>query len=198
MENQNTLKFSDIQKEILIGTLLGDAHLESRTQGRTYRAKFEQPSSKKEYIEHLYKVFQPWTSSSLRSNSENICFQTITHSSLRFYGQKFYNGKHKIVPKAIDKWLTPTAFAYWYMDDGSIKSKESKVVILNTQSFTLGEVELLCNALEKNFQFAASPRKQKEGYQIYISGNSYERFLEVIAPLIHDSMRYKIPSARKT
>jgi hypothetical protein len=33
----------------------------------------------------------------------------------------------------IRRWLTPKSLAYWYMDDGSFKSKSSKGTILNTQ-----------------------------------------------------------------
>ena len=71
------------------------------------------------------------------------------------------------------------------MDDGSIKSKQSKGVILNTQGFTETEVLLLCKI-----------RKQKDGNQIYISGHSYELLKSLIYSFIIDSMRYKFPKDR--
>jgi hypothetical protein len=43
-----------------------------------------------------------------------------------------------------------------------------------------------------------SERKQKDGYQIYVSGESFERFKEIVEPHIIDSMRYKIPIDRIT
>ena len=66
------------------------------------------------------------------------------------------------------------------MDDGSIKSKQSKGVLLNTQSFTLKEVELLCTVLLSKFGVEGSPRrtpseeKKGAGWQIYISGKCYQ------------------------
>lgn len=33
-------------------------------------------------------------------------------------------------------------------------------------------------------------------YQIYVSGYSYERFVELVNPYIIDSMKYKIPPPR--
>ena len=43
-EYKNTLKLTDIQKSILIGTLLGDGHLETQDEGKTYRLKIEHQS----------------------------------------------------------------------------------------------------------------------------------------------------------
>ena len=83
------------------------------------------------------------------------------------------------------------------MDDGSLKSKESKGVILNTHAFSLKEIELIIEALNRKFSIKATPRKQKEGYQIYISGESYEVFFSCIKPYLHDSMLYKVPKPRK-
>ena len=197
MDRGDSIKLSEVQREILVGTILGDAHLETRTKGATYRVKFEQSSEKKDYIEHLFEIFEPLTKSGLRTNRGNICFQTTTSAVFKFYGQQFYRDSRKIVPKLIAKWLTPRALSYWYMDDGSMKSSQSKGVILNTQSFTLSEVERLCQAIQSNFGLQVQPRRQKEGHQIYVSGNSFEDFVKLTEPYIHSSMRYKIPSARK-
>jgi hypothetical protein len=84
------------------------------------------------------------------------------------------------------------------MDDGSIKSRESKSVIFNTQGFIRNEVEQLVDVLRRNFKLEAKLQKQKEGFQIYISGNSYELFRELVDEYIHPSMRYKISPVRKT
>ena len=46
------------QKQVLFGTLLGDAHLETQNNGRTYRVKFMQSDAHKAYIFHLYSIFK--------------------------------------------------------------------------------------------------------------------------------------------
>ena len=49
------------------------------------------------------------------------------------------------------------------------------------------------------FGLKSSERKQKDGYQIYVSSvESFERFKEIIEPYVLDSMRYKIPIDRIT
>jgi hypothetical protein len=87
------------------------------------------------------------------------------------------------------------------MDDGSIKSKESKGVILNTHSFSLHDVELLCSVLKTNFNLIATPLRQTHKgfvyYQIYFSGHSFEQLSHLILPHLIPEMLYKFPSPRK-
>jgi len=198
------LTLSDFQRNILYGLLLGDAHLETQNAGQTYRLKIEQSIAHKAYVTHLYEIFKEWVKTEPRervvtrnnSVSTNITFQTLSHGAFRFYAQQFYAEGKKQVPKLIHRWLTPEALSYWYMDDGSIKSNESKGVILNTHGFDEADVTRLCEVLKQNFNLEAKPRKQRDGIQIYISGDSFERFLEVVEPFIIAEMKYKIPSAR--
>lgn len=201
------LKLSAEQKEILIGILLGDATLQSQNKGRTYRLMIEHSIKQRAYLEHLYHIFGEWvlTPPSLKTvvrfdgkTYTTLVFSTLSTSSLRFYAHQFYKNNHKVVPRLIKRWLTPKALAYWFMDDGSIKSKESKGVIINTQGYLKEEVVKLVEVLRKRFDLQAKLRRQKEGYQIYISGKSYETLQSLILPFILPEMRYKFPEARRT
>jgi hypothetical protein len=197
---------TDEQKEVLIGLMLGDGCLETQNKGHTYRLKIEQSLAHQAYVQHLYHLFHEWVLSepkvkqkvSGNHTSQNIAFQTVSHEAFRFFAHQFYKDGKKQVPKLIHRWLTPKAIAYWFMDDGSIKSKESKAVIFNTQCFTRNEVERLINVLQNIYDLQAKERKQKEGYQIYISGKSYEVFAEMITSYLIEEMKYKLPSPRKT
>ena len=204
-EYKKKLKLSKPQKEALMGLLLGDACLETQNKGHTYRLKIEQSVQHQAYVNHLYVLFSDWVLTPPRtrnvvsagSRSENIVFQTVSHSAFRFYAQQFYASGKKQVPRLVHRWLTPVSMAYWFMDDGSIKSKESKAVLFNTQGFINTEVVRLVQILQDKFGLEASVRKQKEGCQIYISGNSYEKFVELVSPFIIAEMRYKLPLPRK-
>jgi hypothetical protein len=195
-----SLKLSDVQSEMLVGLILGDAHLETQSNGRTYRVKFEYGSTQREYANHLYESFREWVRTppqvKLDATHNNVWFQTVSHSAFRFYAHQFYNEKRKCVPLLIHRFLTARGIAYWFMDDGSMKSRESKAVIFNTQGFAQKDVERLVECLRDTFSLEAVPRRQEEELQIYVSGKSFERFREIVHPYILPSMRYKIPADR--
>lgn len=207
---EKKLKLNALQKEVLFGVILGDAHLETQNNKITYRVKFEQSSKHSAYIDHLYEIFKNFVKTEPKSKvvtykngdqnktSLNIRFATISSNSFTFFGKQFYKENKKVIPKLIHRWLTPRALAYWYMDDGSMKSAQSKGVLLNTQSFSYAEVQLLCDVLTDKFKLYCWPRKQKnKTYQVYISGKSYETLHDCIYSFIIPEMQYKFPSPRK-
>ncbi len=205
---KQTLELSQLHHEVIVGMLLGDSCLETQNGGRTYRLKFEQSKAHEPYARHVYSLFREWVltpprekqgRSSNGTTTTNVVFQTVSHLAFRLYGRGFYPeaGKKK-VPETIGQWLTPRGLAYWFMDDGSAKSAQSKGVILNTQAFALDEVERLIDVLRGKFRLQASVRPQTDGYQIYVSGRSYEDLTGSIDPYVIKEMRYKVPQPRRT
>ena len=187
------------QRSIMVGTLLGDGHLETQNQGRTYRLKIEHSIKQKEYTDFFYQNFKSWANDAPKEKKKtvkgkpytNYYFQTRSVGEFRFYGQIFYNenGK-KVIPEFIDKLLTPLAVAVWFMDDGSAKSKQHKAQILNTQCFSKRDLRLLIEAFRKRFDIEAKLRSQKEGYQLIIPRP--EKFIELILPYLREEFYYKL------
>ena len=125
-------------------------------------------------------------------------FQTVSHEVFRFYAHQFYPEQKKRVPPLIHHWLTPRGLAYWFMDDGSQKSSQSKGVIFNTQGFERPDVERLTGVLQTQFALQASLRRQADGFQIFVSGSSYEDFMSLVEKYVTAEMRHKLPHARRT
>jgi hypothetical protein len=206
-KHKNTLRLNQQQREILVGILLGDACLETQDRGCTYRLKVEQSARHQAYVQHLYAAFQPWVLTPPRERTSvastgvttrSSVFSTVSHAAFRFYAQQFYEKRGKRVPKLIHRVLTPLALAYWFMDDGSMKSSQSKGVIFNTQGFQRPDVERLIVVLQSRFGLMAHIRHQADGFQIYVSGSSFEDFVKWVEPWIIADMRYKLPQARRT
>jgi len=204
---KHTLQLTSEQREALVGLILGDVCLESHNKGRTYRVKVEQSAQHESYVSHLHGLFDPWVlsppyrrqaSASNGSTTLSWAFNTVSHAAFRFYAHQFYGEQGKQVPELIHHWLTPRGLAYWFMDDGSMKSSQSKAVIFNTQGFVKHDVERLAVVLQTHFALQAKPRHQPDGYQIYVSGSSYDRFVQLIDPYLIEDMRYKLPQARRT
>ena len=202
---KTTLRLTDVQREIVVGVLLGDAHLETQNGGRSYRLKVEQGHRHAEYVSHLYSELREWVLTPPRPKmgktkgvtTLNLSFQTVSHEEFASYGSLFYRGRRKTVPESIRDIATARVLAYWYMDDGSMKSRQSKGVIFNTQAYDSSDIRRLTNVLE-GFGLEAWERRQSDGIQIYVSGDSYERFIELVSPYVIKAMRYKVPLTRRT
>ncbi len=199
--HKQQLKLTSRQREILIGLLLGDGHLETQNNGRTYRLKVEHSIKQRDYVDWLYAEFKDWVLTPpqlklgmrLEKTYKKYAFQTLSAPGLRFYAQQFYNKRKKVVPTQIAKWLTPLALAVWYMDDGSIKSKQHTTVLFNTQGFDEPDIVRLQTALLKNFGITTVIRKQQDGPQIYLLSGTIPQFRQAIENRIIPSMCYKLP-----
>lgn len=198
-------KLTTIQCEILVGILLGDASLQTESNGRTYRLRLVQSEEHKDYLFHLYDIFKNLTlSPPIRASFFDPrkagkkyfrwSFSTTQHACFRFYGHQFYDGNKKKVPNLIHKWLTPRSIAYWYMDDGAQKWKgKSLGVRFCTDNFIYKDVELLTHVLSEKYSLKTSLQKKGSGWRIYISTFSYEILKKLIFSYFVSSMVYKFP-----
>jgi len=59
--------------------------------------------------------------------------------------------------------LTPLSLAYWLCDDGCF-DKISRGIVLNTQGFTLEEVNLLAKTLDDKWSLKYAVYKNKNGF----------------------------------
>lgn len=191
------------QKEIIIGLMLGDGYLETQDRGRTYRLGVVHSFKEREYVKWLYEKLRNWCQSGIKEwqrkdGRKFVGFRTISSGSFRFYAHQFYDKStgRKKVPKLIHRWLTPLAIAVWFMDDGSIKSKDHRTYIFHTDGFTRQDLMRLQKALESKFAIKTSIHKQKRKgkkyYRLYILTESAEKFKSLIEPFIHSTMRYKL------
>lgn len=207
---------NDIQRDVLIGTLLGDASMQAMKGDQESNVKFEQKIAQMDYVNHLYEIFQDFvgTPPQVRNitgggakDRQSVWFRTYRHPLFAFYKELFYkvdeNGKQiKIVPPDIRNYLTPRALAYWYMDDGSVMRRENKYVtennkeyvtyVLNAQGFTYSDQLILVEALKEKLNLTTSLWKDKDSHKIAILTVSRDTFRELISPYIVPSFRYKL------
>lgn len=213
IEYKNGLKLNTIQREILVGTLLGDSSISKSNSKTAFNVKFEQKLANEEYINHLYEIFEPYvgTPPDLRNikggeakDRQSIWFRTYRHIHFKFYYDLFYRKqtpkddlRKKRVPDLIHKFLTPRALAYWFMDDGSYidgpkEKKRERAYVFNTQSFSYEENTILKETLKLNFNLDTSIYKDRKYYLLYIKRESKEAFINLIEPFILDNFKYKL------
>ena len=202
-EYKNGLRLSNIQREILVGTIIGDGHLNT-WNGREYKLMIQHALSQKDYVDWKYQHLRDWVRTPPKIKDQivkgklyhKVWFNTLSHSAFRFYGQQFYPHGKKVVPRLIAKWLTPLGVAVWFMDYGSIKSKDHRALILNTQSYSNLDLSRLQTVLLDKFGVKTKLRRQKEGQQIYLLAETVATFVSLIKPFIIPTMMYKLGKLR--
>jgi len=197
-------KFTSLQKEVLVGLLLGDGNIQSNG-GKNYFFKFDQKEANHAYVSLVYLIFQQFvgTYPKLRlkkGKPHSYWFRTYRLPFLKFYHDQFYGldthgNSVRIVPKLLHRWITPISLAFWFMDDGS---KQKSGYVLHTQCYLLHQVKDLQQILGNTFDLEVSiqsDRKKtnkKTYYYLYISSKSVEKFNNIVQPFILPSMKYKL------
>ncbi len=205
IEYKQNLTISPCQKDIIVGTLLGDASMRRNKGNPIYAIKFEQGIKNKEYIEHLYQVFESYCGTvpkerfiDKEKTLKSIGFTTYRHDNFIFYYNYFYeiqgNKTVKVIRKDIHKFLTPKAVAYWFMDDGTyhINPSGNRNYLFSTQGFQKFECQRLCDALKLNFNIDSNVHKDKDKWRIYVVLSSSQKLFDLIEPFIHNDFKYKL------
>jgi hypothetical protein len=104
---------------------LGDLFAEKRNENCNTRLQFKQSTINKEYIDHLYKLFEEFCNSpplimsrfDRRPNKNKeylaIKFQTASLACFNIYRELFYNSEgRKILPLNLGDLLTAKGLAY--------------------------------------------------------------------------------------
>ena len=192
---------------MVIGSSLGDTHLEKRKNGIGTRIIFEQSSNNVEYLMwfHNYLASRGYCSNTkpklqIRIRQKGKVYyqyriNSYTFSSFNWIHGMFYklidNKYIKIVPLNIGEYLTPLALAIWFMDDGSSLGRGARIA---TNCFTLEEVNFLCNVLKIQYNIIATANKcgKDKGHIIYIHVNSMKLFMNIVKPYLLPSLYYKL------
>lgn len=192
---KSKLFLTDIQKEVLIGTLLGDGSIKMSVSGKSARLQICHSFDHKEYVLWKKNIFKEWVLSGPKYYRINnsLIFRTVSHPEIYEFYSKFYVNKIKIVPKDINDMLKSNlSLAVWFMDDGN-GFKNLSAYRLSTYAFKFNGTQLLRKCLLMNFDLDSNLRKDSKGYQIYISvrNGSADRFKKFTYEHITSDMRYK-------
>jgi len=163
-------------KEIIFGSLLGDAKLELPPRGLNARFGFTQSLDKKEYFLSVLNSLGDICSGKYREMSYLDHRTGKTYSNLNFWSKslpmlnEFYysfyfslclgvsKGKKKVKIVPLDlSLLTPLALAHWVMQDASRGT--SKGLYLCTDSFTPDDVKRLSQYLINKYDIKCSIHK---------------------------------------
>ncbi len=191
------LSLTEIQAQVLLGTILGDGSLKISSSKKAARLQVCHSFSSKDYVLWKRRIFGEWvlTEPKYYKVNNSLIFRTISHSLIYKYMKLFYlNNKIKIIPENIASLLKSNlSLAVWFMDDGNGYLNHNAYRI-STYAFGLKGNTLLQYCLKRNFDLNVKLVRDKKGLQLYIpiKDGSASRFRKIIEPHILPSMRYKI------
>lgn len=177
------------QKQVVIGSVLGDGYISGRVLCLCHSIKQEA------YLDYKMSFFEGCCSKKYfrdMGKYESVRSRTNAFGDIKDIESMFYINKKKVVPKSIKDMLSPLSVAIWYLDDGSRKGKEYGNIA--TCSFSLEETDILSKAL--NDLIGISTYSTLSGkYPMLIipyKNNSFKLFREYIKDYVPESMTYKL------
>lgn len=185
-----SLALTETQKDILIGCILGDGHIQPKG-----KVIIEQSVKQKEYLMWKYAELKSLAypakpreivRKDKRNSKEYYSFVFYLRQYFRPWREIFYKENKKIFSENLI--LSPQSLAVWYMDDGSWSDKRC---IISTESFNKDSINRIQNNLYKQFNLETALRSNKK---LLIRQNSVNKFREIISPYIIPSMKYKVPN----
>lgn len=214
------MNFINQEKCLIMGTLLGDAHMQKR--GNSYRLKIAHCIEHKAYVLWKYEKLKrlcPTTKAPkiVMDNKGNKTVEFYTSSSIMY--KEIYNLFYKQIPTPSNnpnnkgrfvKCITPELIqnlpvdalllATFFMDDGSVRN-DCYAGKLATQGFTKAESHLLAQYLKKydiGSQVVVHSKNKKQ-YYLTIPAKSFGVLVKHIEPIVNEIpiMLYKLNATHK-
>lgn len=191
---------------ILIGSLLGDGHMEKDGNGSKF--VFYQGKKNGEYLLWLHQKLSdkgyckkelPLMQKRLGPNNESrysFRFRTFTYSNFNWIYDAFYKSSNnrKVLPPFIADYLNAEALAIWIMDDGTLH--KDRGLRFCTHNFLLCECKALQIILKDKYDIDTTLHKIRSTvplqYNIYVLKSSMDKLRMVVKPFMHPTMIYKI------
>lgn len=182
---------SDDQLQIVIGSYLGDGHLEKTKNA--WRLKVTHGEAQRQYAQ--------WKSDMFLTSLEDIPENGYAQTPAVYLQSLTFNLQHRVQSGAkfgIPKWMLDKgdarALAVWFMDDGCLSMRDTRIVgaCIATNSFSKSSVDRLIQWMLKKFGIVGSRSKSRVGHVISLSRDSAHTLVDLIRPYCHPSMARKV------
>lgn len=183
------LPLTERQKEILVGCVLGDAHI--RPLGKI---RIEHSHKQQDYIDWKYRELKSVAYPALprvisrRHRKTRKHYQSVFFELRQFFREWhtiFYQNHKKVFPPGLP--LTPLSLAVWYMDDGHWSGNRCLIAIEGFSDESRKEIQ---RQLLKQFDISSLIRNNGK---LLVRAESHQKFFGVISPHVIPGMAYKLP-----
>jgi hypothetical protein len=199
----NNIVISDDISEMLLGCLIGDSHIVQEINKSSYKTiGFTQGEKQYDYLMFKMKLLETLWNKKLQKGksgfSNNIVYSTTLMQNDNIenvLNSMCLKDNKKYVTEAWANALSPLSLAFWYMDDGTLRNRNSDN-LQERASFCSNSLSLdECIFLQKRlsyFNITSSINKNKKYYNIDLTADGTSKLFEIIHKYVPVSMRYKI------
>jgi hypothetical protein len=221
-KDYNDETFTDRQKSIVLGSLLGDGGLIKVSSTSHSRFTETHGEEQQEYLRWKYEELLPFSSSfNQRVGAGKIRMpdgKVIEDFTKESIGYALNTMSHPIFTDLEKQWYARDAFgnyilddkgwrikivppeleldelmvAIWYFDDGSHNRTTGSGAVFNTQGFTCDECQLLCDKLS-DMGFVSYLSTNRGMPIIRLIAKSYLPFIQMVSKYLpHECLRHKV------
>ena len=180
---------NSLQRELVVGSLLGDAYLMPATSGFCFR--INHGMQQREYVDWKFSMLTKLVRKPPRESGKCYYFRTVTHPEFSHYREYFYSDHRKIVPiELLNEQFSEFSLAIWLMDDGAVDEKQLR---LNHNRSRAARMKALTSFLRAKFGIEARLNRDKDRYRLRIIDAGIQRFKNLVGPHMISNMLYKLP-----
>ena len=198
------IPFTERQRAIVYGTLLGDGYLRPTNSGsdhHSYALSLCHGEKQLEYLKWKYEELKNFVTMehfivntrSFRGNAPTYAFNTISHPFLNeAHGICYSAAGKKDITQAWLEQLSPLALAVWYLDDGSLNQRYHTIVLC-TNSFSREGQLLAIDYFKNTYDIHPVLEPRRKGQTVLrINASQSHKFMDIVAPYVPPCMSYKL------
>lgn len=183
-ENQKAKKLlNSDQYQVMLGSFLGDGHLQKRSDYETYRLRLTQGIKQIDYLR--------WKADAFNINELRVITSGYTGKQNIYQSKATSTFLLERPLKECLKDIDALAVAIWYMDDGAFS--KSKQITIHSNSFSYEDNAYLLTILQKKFGICGEIRVTKGYYCLTFTVAESKKLFELIKPYAHPDLAYKFP-----
>lgn len=204
--------FSNIQKSVVLGSILGDGSLIKQRKSKNARLQIGHCTKQLGYLKWKKSLLSPFVNkitlaeepgfkiiNGKDSRTTGYYFiNTIAHPDItEYYKNYYYKGKKRVIEDVIDE-LDLLGLSVWLADDGSFSFHGSKTALKGSIaicSFETVELEILIEALKKFFRGTISIDKTNNTLRLGLTKYINE-LLDMIEYVLPKDIHYKLVPQR--
>jgi superfamily II DNA or RNA helicase len=185
------------QYQVLLGSLLGDGHLQTLPSGR-YRLGVTHGVGQREYCSWKADMFGVSVREFAGGCENGTELEFVTHV-IDLPADQSFPSKKTFCPQWVLDGLDARSLAVWHMDGGSLQPCGS--ITLATNSFDEESHVRICTklqsmGLEARYGVVATRPDGRTFFEVKLGQEAGRKMVAMIARYIHPSMRYKVANAR--